>query len=635
MQSARWKEKNIISLLFIILIILVTTTCYPFIMACNNYLDRLSTYARTHDLTLKYEPFISEGPDHDKTFITRAVVGGKHFPKGNGKRKIDAKRSAAAIALDHLLKSSNEIQRPVRSVENAAGPSTAPLYQGGDQNMEVTVPASQPTGNETNTTQSWQFVPPASTKKLKGKTKAARLDDGMKRDGEEDESLVHAETMCFHSTSHEDFCILVEYKFPKEQRSSDQQDYANQNKTRSQNGFMSRSTAIMKTSFESSVSKDGASFKISSQISTMPTWEHDKSSLQSNSLCQHDFAGPSDCPEVQTSQNPRDDGKNAKPQASKRRSSDNQDAVGHKKRKKNRKKSPNDISAPGPEFTRKFCDIEDIGCGGYGCVHKAKLKTSGEFFAVKIVRCDEKSFREVSMLSKVKHPNIVRYYSFWTGSDGYKWNDKFFSASSSGSDGDSPKKFLYIQMELCKTTSLKDWIKKKNTQSLSNIKRWKQAFGIALQIAKALECIHAKGFIHRDIKPGNILFGLDDKVKIGDFGLVTLDDTSKDRTAYQGSPRYMAPEQFNDKAYDRKVDIFSLCLIILELFCKSMKDEKVFKAARGGKLPKDFPQDFLPMMQIIKPMLDEKPQNRPEAEEVVTALEEVSARLMDQKPRSN
>uniref|UniRef100_A0A8C3GAY2 Uncharacterized protein n=1 Tax=Cyclopterus lumpus TaxID=8103 RepID=A0A8C3GAY2_CYCLU len=264
-------------------------------------------------------------------------------------------------------------------------------------------------------------------------------------------------------------------------------------------------------------------------------------------------------------------------------------------------------------FTLDFDSMEYLGIGAFGRVYKARHKLLEKDFAVKVVCLEEKSLREVGTLSDLLHPNIVRYYVSWLEHSEYQ-----------GDSDSTDSSYLYIQMELCDTKTLKEWIEEKNTQSLQDSKRREEGLSIAQQIVSGVEYIHSKKHIHRDLKPANILFGLGGEVKIGDFGLVTRDDDGDaliERTKDSGTVSYMAPEQ-NKKNYDRKVDIFALGLIFLELFWKvSTGHEKMFTEARCQNLPKDFPQTFLQENRIMELMLREKPEERPEASKVKAELE--------------
>uniref|UniRef100_A0A8C9XL58 non-specific serine/threonine protein kinase n=1 Tax=Sander lucioperca TaxID=283035 RepID=A0A8C9XL58_SANLU len=292
-------------------------------------------------------------------------------------------------------------------------------------------------------------------------------------------------------------------------------------------------------------------------------------------------------------------------------------------------------------FTSDFDSIVCLGKGAFGQVFKAEQKLIKKYYAIKIVRCKEikKALREVMALSDLHHGNIVRYYTCWLEDSGYQWDKADDSGSTSQSTGNSSVKYLYIQMELCDTRTLRVWIDEKNIQnvkkSLRDSKRRDESLTIAQQMVSAVEYIHSKMLIHRDLKPANIMFGQDGEVKIGDFGLVTdeNDDDAEnllERTVYKGTPSYMAPEQKRKSTYDRKVDIFALGLIYFELLWNiSVGNERkvIWDDARNQKFPQGFPQKFPLETKIIKSMLCEKPEDRPEASKLKMDLEECTRTL--------
>ncbi|KAL7443170.1 hypothetical protein ACHAXM_008721 [Skeletonema potamos] len=154
---------------------------------------------------------------------------------------------------------------------------------------------------------------------------------------------------------------------------------------------------------------------------------------------------------------------------------------------------------------------------------------------------------------------------------------------------------LFIQMQLCHPTTLADWIKQRNhncTQFGAEERqaRARPAFEAFRQIVNGLAHVHSKGIIHRDLKPANIFASDDGTWMIGDFGLskmmrdaqggVDIDphnngiilpnngysNVGAHHTAGVGTASYAAPEQITRKNYGPAVDIFSLGLILLELF---------------------------------------------------------------------
>lgn len=276
-----------------------------------------------------------------------------------------------------------------------------------------------------------------------------------------------------------------------------------------------------------------------------------------------------------------------------------------------------------------------IGEGAFGRVYKARDKLVGKYYAIKVIPCKEKALREAKALSVLDHLNIVRYHTCWMGDSGCQSDSADSSCSSQSSSGSSAM-FLYIQLELCDTKTLRDWIDERNMEKSSpNSKRREESLNIAQQMVRGVEYIHSNELIHRDLKPSNILFGQDGKVKIGDFGLVTADNADDDKTPMErtldkGTPPYMAPEQESGKTYDRKVDIFALGLIYFELLWTIPtyhERDKIWGDVRRQKLPREFAHSFTPEYIIIKLMLSVKPEERPEACKAVTELDECAHKL--------
>ncbi|CAK6951767.1 eukaryotic translation initiation factor 2-alpha kinase 3-like [Scomber scombrus] len=290
------------------------------------------------------------------------------------------------------------------------------------------------------------------------------------------------------------------------------------------------------------------------------------------------------------------------------------------------------------KFTAEFDSIECLDKGAFGHVYKAKKKIPKRPYAIKIVPNKKGAEQEVEALSDLNHDNIIRYYTCWVEDTGCPWDGTEDSCSTSLSSDNPPTKFLYIQMELCVKT-LRVWIDERNTRnvkkSLQDFKRREDSLTLALQILSGVEYIHSNNLIHRDLKPTNIMFGQDGKIKIGDFGLVTAEKDEGvgnciDRTLYRGTPLYMAPEQKSEQSYDRKVDIFPLGLIILELhwrICTVHEREVILGNARKQNLPHGFHHSFPQERDIIKSMLCVNPEDRPEASKLKEDLEELIHRL--------
>ncbi|NXV07613.1 E2AK2 kinase, partial [Cettia cetti] len=250
-------------------------------------------------------------------------------------------------------------------------------------------------------------------------------------------------------------------------------------------------------------------------------------------------------------------------------------------------------------FLDLFEKIEPIGKGGFGNVFKATSKSDKKTYAIKRVELTEKVEREAVGLARLTHENIVRYYCSWKGDDHMKYPD-----SSQNSD----RNFccLFIQMEFCEKGTLENWIEKKREDR----KYYAMAQTKFLEIMKGVQYIHSQELIHRDLKPQNIFISHDDKIKIGDFGLVTsvaFETLTEDR----GTKSYMAPEQSGAR-YGKEVDIYALGLIWFEILsaCTYHEKTKVWPSVRKGELSKDFTDKFPSEVPIIKNMLSTQPSAR-------------------------
>ncbi len=182
--------------------------------------------------------------------------------------------------------------------------------------------------------------------------------------------------------------------------------------------------------------------------------------------------------------------------------------------------------------------VELIGEGGMGSVFKAYDHTLGRMVALKVLRREmsarederAKLEQEARITASVNHPHVVRVYSF----------------------GEADGQF-YLAMELVEKGSLDDLMSVQDR--VSEV----QVLEIGMQIAQGLEAAAEKGLIHRDVKPGNILFADAHTTKIVDFGLArVLEEEAEARGEIWGTPYYIAPERLNYEAEDFRSDIYSL-----------------------------------------------------------------------------
>ena len=185
-----------------------------------------------------------------------------------------------------------------------------------------------------------------------------------------------------------------------------------------------------------------------------------------------------------------------------------------------------------------FSIVEHLGTGGMGAVYKALDRNLNRLVALKLLRkelsADEsyiaKLEDEARITASINHPFVVKVFSF--GSDAGQY---------------------YIAMELVDKGSLDDLM-----QLQGRIAEL-QVLQVGLQVASGLQAAHEKGLIHRDVKPGNILFADAHTAKITDFGLALLAEHEADaRGEIWGTPYYIAPEKLNSEPEDFRSDIYSL-----------------------------------------------------------------------------
>jgi serine/threonine protein kinase len=181
----------------------------------------------------------------------------------------------------------------------------------------------------------------------------------------------------------------------------------------------------------------------------------------------------------------------------------------------------------------------ELGQGGMGTVYLAKDNGLNRYVALKILRSDlgedpsfsTKFLEEVEVTASLAHPNIIRVFTL----------------------GEQEGR-LYLVMEHLDQPSLEDSMQTKGKISE------KEVLEIGIGITSALQFAHQEtGLIHRDIKPGNILFGRGNIPKLADFGLAAGARTALgQQDEIWGTPYYVSPERLLREPEDIRSDIYSL-----------------------------------------------------------------------------
>ncbi|MEM6269296.1 MAG: TOMM system kinase/cyclase fusion protein [Bacteroidota bacterium] len=250
-----------------------------------------------------------------------------------------------------------------------------------------------------------------------------------------------------------------------------------------------------------------------------------------------------------------------------------------------------EAAVPGPAAIDNYRILEKIGEGGYGLVFKAEQISTGQTVAIKMLKFPKEQDtkgrkyqiirfeRETQLCAQINHPNIVQLL------------DKGYTAASEP----------YAVFEFVEGRSLKDLIGIQEGLSAPETKE------LMAQVLDALVAAHAKGVVHRDLKPHNIMVtrtGSKAHVKVLDFGIGAFTREFR-RGDYQsltltqevvGTPAYSAPEQLRGEAPSGKSDLYAWGLILLEC----LTGEPVIQ---GDSLAEVFQQQLSPAHVSLPPAI--------------------------------
>jgi len=198
------------------------------------------------------------------------------------------------------------------------------------------------------------------------------------------------------------------------------------------------------------------------------------------------------------------------------------------------------------EINARYEVLREIGRGGMGIVYRARDRETGALVALKVLRPEvaaeprvvERFKQELLLARRVTHKNVCRTYELL----------RF---------GDS----VVITMEYVDGESLRQVLDRGSGVRLRRGLEW------VGQICEALAEAHIQGVVHRDLKPENIFVDRGGQIKVMDFGIArSLEAVSTGTGAQIGTPAYMSPEQAEGKRVDARSDIYSLGLVMYEIF---------------------------------------------------------------------
>ncbi|WP_369035377.1 Stk1 family PASTA domain-containing Ser/Thr kinase [Streptomyces adonidis] len=186
-----------------------------------------------------------------------------------------------------------------------------------------------------------------------------------------------------------------------------------------------------------------------------------------------------------------------------------------------------------------------IAVGGMATVYRAVDTRLDRVLALKVmhpglaadVSFVERFIREAKSVARLAHPNVVQVFD-------------------QGADGS----YVYLAMEYIAGCTLRDVLRERGALQP------RAALDILEPVLAALGAAHRAGFVHRDMKPENVLIGDDGRVKVADFGLVRAVDTVTNTTgAVMGTVSYLAPEQIETGTTDPRVDVYACGIVLYEM----------------------------------------------------------------------
>jgi serine/threonine protein kinase len=198
-----------------------------------------------------------------------------------------------------------------------------------------------------------------------------------------------------------------------------------------------------------------------------------------------------------------------------------------------------------PRRIASYTLLESIGYGGMAVVYRARQESLDRTVAVKVLSENlaaspefmERFRREARTAARLRHPNVITVYDF----------------------GEDERGVPYLVLEYIEGPTLADLM----DAGLDD----DRVADLLDEIAAGLDYAHARGVVHRDVKPGNVLTTLDGRVILADFGLAwLLEGAQLTMTGGMiGTPEYMSPEQAAGLPFDQRADVYALGIVLYEM----------------------------------------------------------------------
>ncbi|XP_074651096.1 serine/threonine-protein kinase Nek1-like isoform X2 [Tubulanus polymorphus] len=271
----------------------------------------------------------------------------------------------------------------------------------------------------------------------------------------------------------------------------------------------------------------------------------------------------------------------------------------------------------------KYQKIKKIGEGSFGTAYLVKSKKDGSQYVIKEINISrmqrkerEEARKEVAVLAQMKHPNIVAY------------RESFEEIGS-----------LYICMDYCDGGDLYSKINSQRGMLFNE----DQVLDWFVQICLAMKHIHDRKILHRDIKSQNIFSTKRGVIKLGDFGIAkVLNSTVELARTCIGTPYYLSPEIVENQPYNNKSDVWSLGCVLYELttlkhaFEAGNMKNLVLKIIRGSYPPVS-PRYSYDLRNLIAALFKRNPRDRPSVNSILRKnfIQKKIAKFLTETKRSD
>ncbi|MHC4446979.1 MAG: serine/threonine-protein kinase, partial [Planctomycetota bacterium] len=253
---------------------------------------------------------------------------------------------------------------------------------------------------------------------------------------------------------------------------------------------------------------------------------------------------------------------------------------------------------PGTKISARYRIVGMLGRGGMGEVYRADDLELGQSVALKFLPdrmvvnpAEMRRFRnEVKVARQIAHPNVARIYDI---------------GEAAG--------HVFLSMEYIDGEDLAAVLRRMGRPSTD------KALEISRQLCLGVAAAHDAGVLHRDLKPANVMIDGRGRVRITDFGLAGLAEELEQERQPVGTPAYMAPEQLSEGSVSTSSDVYSLGLILYEVFTgnraletNNIAELKQLQASGSLPTPTSLPQDVDPAVErLVLACLERDPQQRP------------------------